>query len=1331
MKQVWKRVISAACVAALLAGMLLTGTVAMAATPEHTLWLVGDSTVCDYTGKDLTYYWPRNGYGMQIGQYLDGTYEVKNMAVSGASSKSFLAEGENGGKANYDAMMAGIKAGDALIIGFGHNDEKRETARYTNPNGDWQTEGSFAKNLWDNYVKPAQDKGAEVILCTPIVRRSDSATLSGDKIHVTPTKDGYEGGDYAAAIKKLGADKNVAVVDLTALTKAEYEKLGATETKALHAQAGKDVPDSTHLNVYGAEVVAQMLAKAIQENNTLALAAHVDPAKFTPDKTHVTIGPDYKEPTPGEKPTKDSVLGDPYDVYAVGSDTVLWTFKPTAFGALGSNPSKKNTDYWLFETDQDGNMHMKVGSNKGKVNADEDGIMMYWYAVPAGKEFKLTATAKLNALDTGNQVAFGLMARDDMHIDARDCCAKGSYTNYVAAGTLGDGSTNCFYRKDGVLTTTTKLSKPLEVGGEYALSITSNSDGYACQFGTEPAQSQGFDFSLQAVDKDYVYVGMFVARNVDVTFSDISLEITGGSEEPGPDQPAIEGAVAGGGLETLFAELPGAADADVTAVKYTGAMTGELTGEDLEYLVREVNGKVRVDIPGLKAGKYDLTMTVGGKDYEAKDIEVQAHDRSGFAHQTVAEDGTCTPYTEGVGAYNDDGTLKDDALVLYVTDANKETVTMTVGSTTVTGIGKILNSGQATQNKVSKVLLEASRADKPVVIRIVGTVTQPTGVSAWKDSDPGTDNGNNGGMVSISYAKNVTVEGIGPDATIDGWGLSFSGNNAEPDNGNYGKNFEVRNLSFRNVPEDCVEVTGKNNSDGTIKEPVAHAWVHNCEFYVPHIENPAAPDKAQGDGALDFKSGYYMTSSYNYFEGYHKTSLIGSDNKIQQYHVTWHHNHWKDCQQRMPLGRQADMHIYNNIYELDKANTSSGTWYGMSLRANVYVFSENNAFLKVKNPVIDEGSGGVCKSFGDVFTECTGTNNAKVVTDKTETVTSANKFANFDTSAGSYVAKGDYKLDTVDNAKKNIAAWGGVLKTADQLTTVPLKAVGGDEPDPEEPVKVTGVTLDRTSLTLKEGATATLVATVAPENADDKGVYWTSSDTAVVTVDQTGKVTAVKAGNATVTVKTDDGDKTATCAVKVNAKGSGNVANGNAGGSAKPVAKPTPVEDTYTDVVADSWYTSGVQFVVDRKLFIGIEDHVFAPELAMSRAMVMTVLARVDGKDPAAKEGEPWYAEAMAWAVEAGVSDGTMPESPVTLEQLAAMFYRYAQSKKLVNAAAADLSKVPDGDKVSGWAAEAITWALDAGILKGDENGNVNPQNNATRAQAAVIVQRFVELCEK
>lgn len=499
---------------------------------------------------------------------------------------------------------------------------------------------------------------------------------------------------------------------------------------------------------------------------------------------------------------------------------------------------------------------------------------------------------------------------------------------------------------------------------------------------------------------------------------------------------------AGGWYETIRAELTHVTDEQVTAVSYTpeGGEAVQLTGDDFAYLVRDMEGGVRIDIPGVTAGTYSLTVTLAGeKNFIAEGIEVLPYDRSGYAHYTVDDTGA-RPYTEGVGAYNDDGTLKENAIVVYVTDENKETVTLSsqdeYRSMTVTGIGKILNSNNSkvnlfllraiTRDRYDKETGELVYAGRPLVIRFLGTVTQPQGVSERKEStDAGKQNGNNGGMAFMLSGKNITLEGIGPDATIDGWGFSFGADSNDAKEG-LAKNFEVRNLSFRNVPEDCVEITGRGDKSGAIQVPVEHSWVHNCAFYVPHIENPAAVDKAQGDGAMDFKFGQYMTMSYNYFEGYHKTSLIGGSDSNQQYHITWHHNWWKNVESRAPLCRQANVHIYNNLFD-------GQTSYCMSLRANCFIFSEYNTFLGCKNPVVDEGSGGVCKSFQDVFTNCNygKPNAAKQVADRAETVTSSCKYANFDTSeALSYIPTGDYQLQAdAAQAAEEVKANSGVMKS--------------------------------------------------------------------------------------------------------------------------------------------------------------------------------------------------------------------------------------------------------------------------------------------------------------
>lgn len=510
MQKFCRRVVATVCAASMVLSGLLSdvGTIVTQAAAEHTLWLVGDSTVCEF--NDLLYY-PRYGYGTQIGNYLDDTYEVRNLALSGTSSKSYLTQN------NYNTLKNGIKEGDTLMIGFGHNDEKAEEARYTNPNGDWQTDGSFAKSLYDNYVKVAQDKKAEVILCTPIVRRTDKETFSDDKLHITKDSGTYKGGDYPAAIRKLGADKNIAVVDLTELTKELYTKLGPEETLYLHSWSSSNAAtvDNTHLNLYGAQYVAWLFAKAAKDTKT-NLAAHITPGDKAPEKDLEAakhpdyVAPEYDANLPESKLWPDYGSGD-------GEDGVL--FKGTVFGSLGDGEPK--AENYKLETDADGNMHIQVLSNKGAIAEGADGIAMYYYKLPAGSQFEFSAKATVHSISDESGAAFGLMARDDMYID------KNGYisSDYVAAGSLGIGC-NCFYRHGGTLGGMVPLeTETVEAEGVYNLSIVSNSDGYACTFGSEEGQSAGYDFHLNSVDADSIYIGMFAAKNVDVTYSNIYLKV--------------------------------------------------------------------------------------------------------------------------------------------------------------------------------------------------------------------------------------------------------------------------------------------------------------------------------------------------------------------------------------------------------------------------------------------------------------------------------------------------------------------------------------------------------------------------------------------------------------------------------------------------------------------------------------------------------------------------------------------------------------------------------------------------------------------------------------
>ena len=181
----------------------------------------------------------------------------------------------------------------------------------------------------------------------------------------------------------------------------------------------------------------------------------------------------------------------------------------------------------------------------------------------------------------------------------------------------------------------------------------------------------------------------------------------------------------GGWNETIYAKISGISDSTVTGVSYSGTTSGSLTGDDLEYLVRDENGYTRIDVLGVPAGTYTLTVNTTSGTLTQSGIVVPEQDRSGFAHFGD---------TEGVGAYTNDGKLKDNAIVLYVTDSNKNSVSVTSkDGTTVTGIGNILGStgmdvGTGLNSKGGKantnqdILRKLAADGTPLVVRIIGSV---------------------------------------------------------------------------------------------------------------------------------------------------------------------------------------------------------------------------------------------------------------------------------------------------------------------------------------------------------------------------------------------------------------------------------------------------------------------------------------------------------------------------------------------------------------------------------------------------------------------------------
>ena len=168
----------------------------------------------------------------------------------------------------------------------------------------------------------------------------------------------------------------------------------------------------------------------------------------------------------------------------------------------------------------------------------------------------------------------------------------------------------------------------------------------------------------------------------------------------------------------------------------------------------------------------------------------------------------------------------------------------------------------------------------------------------------------------------------------------------------------------------------------------------------------------------------------------------------------------------------------------------------------------------------------------------------------------------------------------------------------------------------------------------------------------------------------------------------------------------------------------TPLNPTpdFTDVADDFWGKEAIDAVVEQGLMTGTSETTFAPNATTTRAMLMTILARMDGVDTTGSD--PWYAKGMEWAVAEGISDGTNPEATITREQLAVMLYRYAGSPES-SGTALDCA---DADQISDWAYMAMHWAVSNGIISGKGNDTLDPQGSATRAEVAQMLYRFVNL---
>jgi len=173
-----------------------------------------------------------------------------------------------------------------------------------------------------------------------------------------------------------------------------------------------------------------------------------------------------------------------------------------------------------------------------------------------------------------------------------------------------------------------------------------------------------------------------------------------------------------------------------------------------------------------------------------------------------------------------------------------------------------------------------------------------------------------------------------------------------------------------------------------------------------------------------------------------------------------------------------------------------------------------------------------------------------------------------------------------------------------------------------------------------------------------------------------------------------------------------------------PLAELENWENPFDDVSGDVWFFEAVRFVNIMGLMGGTDEDTFAPNMNLSRAMLITILARAAGADTTG--GETWYSQATQWGVGNGITDGLNLRDDITREQLVTMLFRYANMAGVDTTERADISRFSDADDVSEWAYDAMAWAIATQLVQGRAETTIAPTGTATRAETATILMRFI-----
>lgn len=349
-------------------------------------------------------------------------------------------------------------------------------------------------------------------------------------------------------------------------------------------------------------------------------------------------------------------------------------------------------------------------------------------------------------------------------------------------------------------------------------------------------------------------------------------------------------------------------------------------------LVRQYKSYYRADVLGLKEGTYSVKVVpvnADGKEIAgantASNLVVKSYNREGFAHFKYA----------GVGAYNNDGTLKAGAKVLYITAKTAKTVSTTVNTgklETITGLQSIIDAYSKGKDKT------------PIAFRIIGKVNL---------SDLDHISSSAEGLQVKGAMMNMTFEGVGDDATVYGFGFLLR----------EAESVEFRNFAIMRCLDDAMSLDTKN----------FHVWIHNMDLF--YGKKGSAADQAKGDGTVDIKGdSKYVTVAYNRFWDNGKASMCGMKSETGENWITYHHNWFDHSDSRMARVRTMSVYMYNNYYQHCDV-------YGIGATSGSSIFMESNYFDAVKRPIMSslqgtdakgDGTfsgekGGLIKAYGNVF----------------------------------------------------------------------------------------------------------------------------------------------------------------------------------------------------------------------------------------------------------------------------------------------------------------------------------------------------------------------------